>query len=145
MSSSHDHSDVTKDIAAYKAIIVKHLQTKGWVSVPPSDRADQQVVIAFWDTRDALKVYEKLSISSIRFSAGGDLVQLHCIVVSKDVVQRVSLYLPRIQLNLQLTGDGDEWDSLWEDSDAVLRIRVNSNFGVEANGFKVRTPVFSAC
>lgn len=39
----------------------------------------------------------------------------------------------------QLTGDGDEWDSLWKDSEALLRIQVHSNLGVEAKGFKVRT------
>lgn len=48
------------------------------------------MVIGFYDSRDALKVYEKLSISSVRFSAGEPLVQLHCVSISKDVVQRVS-------------------------------------------------------
>lgn len=74
-------------------------------------------------------------MSSIRFSAGQSLVKVHCVSVTKDIARKVSpLQGPA---NIKLVGEGDEWDVVWKDSEASLRIQVDSIFGVEAGGFKV--------
>ncbi|GMK59566.1 hypothetical protein CspeluHIS016_0801720 [Cutaneotrichosporon spelunceum] len=96
-----------------KAIVARHLLARGWV------------VVAFWDSRQAHKVYKELSRRAVRFSFNMEAQQLHCVCIGKAEVR-------------DLTGDGPEWSYLWDESEPIVHIQVRSLLGVEAEGFKVR-------
>ncbi|RSH78323.1 uncharacterized protein EHS24_002042 [Apiotrichum porosum] len=97
-ANGEDIRQIIKNIAPYRAIIVKHLRTKGWV-------------------------YEKLQVSSIRFGANDPLVQLHCSTISSDVVR-------------QITGSGEEWDQVWQASEATVRVQIHGPHGVSIVGME---------
>jgi hypothetical protein len=48
------------------------------------------VIVVFYDSRDAAKVYCALHDNSVSFSDGGSLVELHCESIGKGVVDRVT-------------------------------------------------------
>lgn len=68
-----------KDLTPYRAILVQHLEARGCV------------ILCFHDSRDALKVYKKLLVSSVRFNQTLRPVTLRCTAIGKDVVRAVRI------------------------------------------------------
>ncbi|BEI79981.1 hypothetical protein CcaverHIS002_0105100 [Cutaneotrichosporon cavernicola] len=96
-----------------KAIIAHHLMEHG------------RVVVAFWDSREAYKVYKELCRRAVRFSINKEAQQLHCVCIREADVRG-------------LTGDGPEWNYLWNESNPIVHIQARSMLGVEAGGFKAQ-------
>lgn len=67
-----------KDLTPYRAILVRHLETHGFV------------ILCFHDSRDTMKVYNKLLISSVRYNRALGPVSLQCTAIRRDVVRAVS-------------------------------------------------------
>ncbi|EKD02148.1 hypothetical protein A1Q2_03510 [Trichosporon asahii var. asahii CBS 8904] len=63
------------DLTPYRAILVRHLETHGFV------------ILCFHDSRDTMKVYNKLLISSVRFNRALGPVSLQCTAIRRDVVR----------------------------------------------------------
>ncbi|WVQ71588.1 hypothetical protein IAR50_001128 [Cryptococcus sp. DSM 104548] len=95
-----DFRDMIQDIAEFKALIVKHLQTKGCV------------IVAFHDPRESLKVFQRLQAGPVNIGSAHDSLQLSCMPVTKDVVESV-------------TGHGPAWEEVWKTSEAVVRIDID--------------------
>lgn len=66
-----------QELSPYRAILVRHLETHGFV------------ILCFHDSRDTMKVYNKLLISSVRFNRALGPVSLQCTAIHKDVVRAV--------------------------------------------------------
>ncbi|ORY33730.1 RNA recognition motif 2-domain-containing protein [Naematelia encephala] len=103
--------EMTKSVAEIKAIAYKHLRTKGCV------------IVLFYDPRQALKVYDTLRTTTVRFYVDGPLVAVHCVKIEKEVVQ-------------QTTGDEGEWQEIWAASDSVLLVKISGQSGISNDGMK---------
>lgn len=83
-------------MADFKALIVKHLKSKGCVSsqavssISSSDFPSAQIIVVFYDLRQNLKVYERLQEGPVTIGVAHPMVQLQCMPVSRDVVETVS-------------------------------------------------------
>ncbi|ODO03398.1 hypothetical protein L198_02245 [Cryptococcus wingfieldii CBS 7118] len=95
-----DFRDMIQNIAEFKALIVKHLQTKGCV------------IVAFHDPRENLKVYQRLQAGPINIGSAYPSLNLSCMPVTKDLVESV-------------TGHGPAWEEVWKTSEAVVRIDID--------------------
>lgn len=71
-----------------------------------------------------MKVYEKLNVSSIRFAPGDPLVKLHCTSISPEVVRLI-------------TGSGDEWEEIWQASEATIKVQIHGPSAVSIKGMEV--------
>ena len=54
-----------------------------------SDTDVSQVIVTFYDPREALKLYQWLHANSIRFNETSDMVALQCMKIEKTVVEEV--------------------------------------------------------
>lgn len=68
---------IQQDITPYRALLVRHLDTHGFA------------ILCFHDSRDTMKVYNKLLISSVRFGNTLGPVSLQCTAIPKDLVRAV--------------------------------------------------------
>ncbi|WVN85271.1 uncharacterized protein L203_100416 [Cryptococcus depauperatus CBS 7841] len=99
-SSEFDFRDMIQNIAEFKALVIKHLRSKGCV------------IVAFFDPRENLKVYQRLRSGPISIGASYPQVELQCMPVSKDIVETV-------------TGHGRAWEQIWKTSISTVRIEIN--------------------
>ncbi|OCF35437.1 hypothetical protein I316_02989 [Kwoniella heveanensis BCC8398] len=100
--------NVIQDIADFKALIVKHIKTKGYV------------IAVFFDPRQALALYQRLQDTAVPLSANETPVQLHCMKVEKNVVQSI-------------LGRTEGWDQLSSTSEAVIKVQIEGGVGVSVD------------
>ncbi|KAL1413545.1 hypothetical protein Q8F55_001319 [Vanrija albida] len=104
--------DIVKNIASYRAIIVKLLKTKGWV------------IVVFHDPRLSQRVYTRLCQTPVMFKGLDARVQLQCAAIEEEVVR-------------QLAGSGKELDQILKASESVIHVQVNGHHhGVDTDGME---------
>nr|XP_019042789.1 hypothetical protein I302_08496 [Kwoniella bestiolae CBS 10118]OCF21719.1 hypothetical protein I302_08496 [Kwoniella bestiolae CBS 10118] len=89
----------------FKAIIIKLLRSRGFV------------IVAFYDPREATKLYNILRTSSVRFRKEGPSIQLHCMKTEFTVVQSI-------------IGRSAGWEKIWEDSHSIIKVEITGGVGV---------------
>ncbi|EAL22487.1 hypothetical protein CNBB3660 [Cryptococcus deneoformans B-3501A] len=103
--SEFEFRDMIQSMADFKALIVKHLKSKGCI------------IIVFYDLRQNLKVYERLQEGPVTIGVAHPMVQLQCMPVSRDVVETV-------------TGHGGAWDQVWKTSESTIKIEIKGGHPV---------------
>ncbi|WWD01495.1 hypothetical protein V866_008439 [Kwoniella sp. B9012] len=101
----------------FKAIVIKHLKAKGLV------------LVAFYDPREAAKLYNLLHSSSVRFKPDGPITQLHCMKTDLHVVQSI-------------TGRSSGWEAIWENSQSVVKVEIAGGVGVSVDVMKKTLSMF---
>ncbi|KIR26853.1 hypothetical protein I307_05003 [Cryptococcus deuterogattii 99/473] len=109
-SASVEHSIETLgryllSMGDFKALIVKHLKSKGCI------------IVAFHDSRQNLKVYERLQAGPVAIGTTHPIVQLQCMPVTRDMVETV-------------TGHGGAWDQVWKTSVSTIKIEIKGGHPV---------------
>ncbi|WWC61201.1 uncharacterized protein I303_103781 [Kwoniella dejecticola CBS 10117] len=97
--------DLIQSICSFKALIVKHNKTTGYV------------MVAFYDTREAIKLYETFRTSTVSFARGKPAIQLHCLKVDQSVL-------------LAAIGHGTESAKITNDSEPVIKITITGGVGI---------------
>ncbi|KIR58672.1 hypothetical protein I314_05511 [Cryptococcus bacillisporus CA1873] len=97
--------DMIQSMGDFKALIVKHLKSKGCI------------IVAFHDLRQNLKVYERLQAGPIAIGTTYPIIQLQCMPVTRDMVETV-------------TGHGGAWDQVWKTSESTVKIEIKGGHPV---------------
>ncbi|WWC90114.1 uncharacterized protein L201_005047 [Kwoniella dendrophila CBS 6074] len=97
--------DLIQSICKFKAIVIKHIKSKGFV------------LVAFYDSREAMKLYETLRKGFVRFRQDGPTIQLHCMKTEETVVRST-------------IGRSSGWEAIWENSVAVIKLEISGGVGV---------------
>ncbi|WVQ98656.1 hypothetical protein IAU59_005787 [Kwoniella sp. CBS 9459] len=100
--------NMIQSIADFKALIVKHIKTKGCV------------IAVFFDPRQTLALYQRLRTGAVTVSADGSPTQLHCMKVEKNVVQSI-------------LGRTEGWDQISSTSEAVIKVQIEDGVGVSTD------------
>ncbi|OWZ80203.1 hypothetical protein C365_01154 [Cryptococcus neoformans Bt85] len=103
--SEFEFRDMIQNMADFKALIVKHLKSKGCI------------IVAFYDLRQNLKVYERLQEGPVAIGVAHPMVHLQCMPVTRDVVETV-------------TGHGGAWDQVWKTSESTIKIEIKGGHPV---------------
>ncbi|KAK6902840.1 hypothetical protein I203_108100 [Kwoniella mangroviensis CBS 8507] len=101
----------------FKAIVIKHLKAKGLV------------LVAFYDPREAAKLYNLFQSSSVRIKTDGPLTQLHCMKTDLHVVQSI-------------IGRSSGWEAIWENSQSVIKVEIVGGVGVTVDVMKKTLSMF---
>jgi len=59
---------------------------------PLTIRSHAKIIVAFYDSREAAKLFDKLRNNTVGFAEGTSPMQLHCYQVKREVVEQVSLF-----------------------------------------------------
>ncbi|WVF72272.1 hypothetical protein IAT40_007084 [Kwoniella sp. CBS 6097] len=97
--------DMIQSIAYFKALIVKHIKTKGCV------------IAVFFDPRQTLALYQRLHSAAVTLSPDGQPLQLHCMKVEKNVVQSI-------------LGRTEGWGQISSTSEAIVKVQIEGGVGV---------------
>ncbi|WVR05109.1 hypothetical protein IAU60_002121 [Kwoniella sp. DSM 27419] len=103
--------DMIQSIAEFKAMIVKHLRSKGYV------------IIVFHDSREASKLFRKLHSSAIAVDSTSPQLQLHCMKVEKSIVQSIFKHQ-------------EGWEQISRNSEAVVRVEIEGGIGVSRDAMQ---------
>ncbi|WRT67061.1 uncharacterized protein IL334_004027 [Kwoniella shivajii] len=104
-TTENEVRDLIQSVCEFKAIIVKHIRSKGCIFV------------AFFDAREAMKLYDTLRTSSVALKEDGPVVHLHCMATDQAVVQTIMTR-------------SSGWETLLADSEAIITVGVTGGIGV---------------
>ncbi|KAK4688224.1 hypothetical protein P7C73_g1882, partial [Tremellales sp. Uapishka_1] len=99
------------ELANIKALIVRDLHKKG------------SMILAFFDPRETLRLYNYVHDNPITFYPGGPAIQLQCMRIEREVVE-------------QAAERGEEWNQVWNDSDDTLVVELEGGKGVTESDMK---------
>lgn len=110
-----------------------------WVSsIAPHGKLTLQIFVAFYDPREALKVFLTLRDKSVAFRPGGNIIRLSCTDVAREVVEQVCFTMSlRFELIQQAVMAEVNTSILREDSEPCVEVEVCGSHGIAKAGMKV--------
>ena len=99
-----------------------------------------KIIVAFYDSREAAKLYGALHINSFVFRQDSSPVQLHCLRLTEAFVEHVrrSEQFRFLLRKAQTIGRGEDYDSMRNGSDSVIVVEIIGNVETELEYMKVR-------